>query len=342
MAGHKPTKNKAEIGLADLVLVMKKLGYDNDKVVAQYFETLGFNDHTHSKKSPEAYRSTQAVWNRTRVPHEKTSRAAVKYHPSATIPAPPEKNPPIPEKTLDSGFEELGIETANITLTEMPEQYSNADSIPINEKTAPMTRRLSLFPASKSRAIISEVVSQKIQGRDLDIQGLIANIVQQKPLSNLPILPEITSRNGCQLLLDINDALMPWWPDMQELIKQFHTVLGEAACPVYEFDHSPFDATRWTEKQGDIAWKGITNKPVIIATDLGVRKTPDLSLRANLDIWKKFSTYCQRRQVPLIVLVPLNPLRWPKGLKTSMQIIHWHPATSAALVKRLQKKSSIT
>jgi len=339
MAANKISKAKTEIGLADLILSMEKLGHKDDVLLNQYFQCLGFRNQAQIKRPTGDYRSNQAAWNRTRIHHRKSHKPVSKYKPIVSMPPVPETIPTVPEKKIDTAFEDLGVDLSTESPMVMPDQINSAATISEQEQTPPAVSRASLFPASKSRAVITEIVSQNSRGRDLDIKRLIEATARQKYLHALPTLPEISTRNGCQLLIDMNEALMPWWQDMQDLVQQFQAVLGTEVCPVYEFDDNPFEAFRWTEAQGELKWKCVINKPVIVATDLGVRKTPNSGLRSNVETWKNLTTFCQRRRVPLIALVPLNSTRWPKGLKSGMHIIHWNPATNAAIVKRLQRRN---
>ena len=131
-----------------------------------------------------------------------------------------------------------------------------------------------------------------------------------------------------------SEALMPWWEDMQLLIQQFHSVLGEAVCPVYEFDQSPKEAVCWSENE-EIPWQTISDKPIVIATDLGVLHTSRCALRAGKTDWLEFVGRCNRRKIPVVVLFPLHPQRCPYGLDRLVTLVHWNPATSAAMIKRL-------
>jgi hypothetical protein len=175
---------------------------------------------------------------------------------------------------------------------------------------------------------------QRIPGRDLDIPRLIQITVRRQYLKSLPVLSRFTARNGCQLLLDYHDALMPWWDDMQSLIQQFHQVLGEELCPVYEFENSPVSAFRWTEN-GEIPWQPIAGKPVIIASDLGVIQPPRSTPRAGKADWLELIKSCNQSRTPVIVLSPLHPQRCPYELDRIVTLIHWHPATTASLIRRL-------
>ena len=179
---------------------------------------------------------------------------------------------------------------------------------------------------------------RQVPGQDLDIPQLIQATVRRQNLKKLPVLPRFTARNGCQLLLDYNEALMPWWDDMQSLILQFHQLLGEDLCPVYEFDSSPSDAVRWTES-GAIKWEPVAGKPVIIASDLGVIQPPRSAPRTGKAAWFEFVKKCGRHNVPVIVLSPLHPQRCPKGLDRIISLIHWNRATTAAIIKRLIEHS---
>lgn len=328
---------RGEIHLGDLAKALILIPGASPTEQELIASCLGFQlQATYTVAAPR-YQTVQAAWNRALLKDQKTVTSKLPgYKPQiAMLPAPEtittdaddilevdlyiEKAPHNP---LSSYYEILNHQTRNLLLD------SNISALP----------RQSLFPQKKARGLVSVVVSRKIPGYDLDVPKLIQSLVRQKPLTELPMRPRFTVRNGCQLLLDFNDALIPWWEDMQTLITQFQQVLGEALCPVYEFSQNPSIAVRWTEA-GEIPWQPVSEKPVIIASDLGVIHTPiDQRIRPGRKEWLDFINRCQQQNIPVIILFPLRPQRCPYGLDKLTTLIHWHPATSAAMVKRLMQQ----
>ncbi len=323
---------RAEIGLGDLIRALGGLGNGEQAVVDQIAACLGFHAGQPSGEI-KSYRSSQGAWNRTRITPRSPQQKPPNFAPKPTMPPLPELLPDLPENILQT---ELSI----LADTEgMPQEASLPPAIaaspPLQDEEVEIPPRARLFSNRKVRPILSEAIAQPTTGRDLDIPRLIDLSVHKKPLRTIPRTPRKTVRNGCQLLLDFSEPLMPWWTDMRELMEQFNQLLGDQLCRVYEFEGDPATATHWSENSGDTIWRPITNIPVVVATDLGVTRAPTFDLRPTAETWRQMAERCRRHQAPLIALVPVHPDRWHKGLPQWMRLIHWNPATTAAEIKHI-------
>lgn len=325
---------RGEIHLGDLAKALSLIPGTTPAEQEFIANCLGFQLQATNTVAAPKYQTVQAAWNR---PLLKDQKPVISKSPSYK---PQLAMPPVPETITTSANDilevDLQIDKAPLNpLSPNSDSLSQHNSNLLLDSTIPALPRLSLFPQAKARALVSATVTRKIPGFDLDVPKLIQSLARQKPLTELPVLPRFTVRIGCQLLLDFSEALMPWWEDMQTLIPQFQQVLSEALCPVYEFSQNPLDAMRWTET-AEISWQPISEKPVLIASDLGVTQAPiGQRIRPGRNEWLNFIDRCQQQNSPVIILFPLHPQRCPYGLDKLTTLIHWHPATSAAMVKRL-------
>lgn len=312
---------RAEIGLGDLVRVLAELPTitpSEQELIARY---LGLLENTHNAQSAQGalQRSPEACTDKPADKPTTTSDTESQSLPDEILPIRIEKL----QNTLEAGL-------APPWLFEIAKQTS----LELGASNHPPVPRLSLFPQRTARGLLSASVAQPSRGYDLDMPRLIRASVQRQPLKSLPLLPRFSTQQGCQLLLDFSEALVPWWDDMRDLIQQFHAVLGETACPVYEFTDNPHHAVHWTET-GEQPWQAIAGKPVVIATDFGQVRTARHELRPGLSVWRDFALHCRRWQIPVIALTPLGHKRCPKELAHLMSIIDWNPHTRASDVKRL-------
>lgn len=326
---------RGEINLGDLAKALSHFQDASEKEREMVANCLGFQLNAPIAPTPSRppYHPIQAAWNRPLFRRRKSTTAkSLNYTPTPGMPPPPETMPEAGAEVLPTDLKkEHAPKYAGPKNTE--NIIRAAESLPSITTQNPIPRQ-TLFARRTARGIISATTMRPIPGRDLDIAKLVRASVQRQYLKKLPVLPQFSSRNGCQLLLDFNEALMPWWEDMQSLIRQFHSVLGEESCPVYEFEHSPPQAFRWTERE-EIPWQPVANKPVVIASDLGVMRSPRSAPRAGKADWLELIGRCKRGKIPVIVLSPLHPQRCPYGLDRLVTLIHWNPATTAAMVQRL-------
>lgn len=324
---------RGEIHLGDLAKALSLIPGATPTEQEFIANCLGFQLQATNTVATPKYQTVQAAWNRPLLKDQKpvTSKSPG-YKPQIAMPPAPEAITTGADDILEV---DLHIDKAPLNpLSPDSESLNHHNSNLLLESAIPALPRQSLFPQTKARGLVSAAVTRKITGFDLDVPKLIQSLVRQKPLVELPVLPRFTVRNGCQLLLDFNEALMPCWEDMQTLMLQFQQVLGEVLCPVYEFSQNPSVAVRWTET-GEIPWQPASEKPVVIASDLGVTQAPiGQRIRPGRKEWLDFISRCQQQDTPVIILFPLDPRRCPYGLDKLTTLIHWHPATSAAMVKR--------
>jgi hypothetical protein len=50
--------------------------------------------------------------------------------------------------------------------------------------------------------------------------------------------------------------------------------------------------------------------------------------------WRDFVRRCAAADSPLLILVPWPPRYWPADLGLFPQLVHWHPATTATMLRR--------
>ena len=315
------SRRRAEVGLGDLLRVLAEIPLMKPSEQELVARCLGFQASKLANKSLE---------NNLQAPQKSKDINLKNTVTESASELEEEFSFELPDEILPINIEKL----QDATHIELSPPFPRQEPIKLGASNDSPLLRLPLFPKRTVRGLLKESIAQPSLGSELDMTRLIRATVEYQPLRSLPLSARLTIKQGCQLLLDFNEALVPWWDDMHDLKQQFHAVLGEAACPIYEFTDNPHHAVRWTEF-GKQAWQTVTGKPVVIATDLGQVRTNGNSLRVGLSTWREFALHCQRRQIPVIVLTPLGHKSCPKELSNFMSIIDWSSSIRASDVKRL-------
>lgn len=333
-------QQRAAINLGDLANVLHTLRPESVREQEIILQCLGLQ--IDPVKQDDQSQHSRGAWQRKQ---QKAKNQGLQPAPQAehkpAMPPAPEK-PPEPEgEPLPIQITSLGqVETDPVSI---PQPVLNDESLFQDDAAVLIQpKRDNLFPDRKSRGLLTAATAQLTVGKTLDIPRLIQASIQRRPQKQLPVLPRFTNRNGCQLMLDFSDALMPWWDDMRGLITQCHSLLGEANCPVYEFDYDPQEAIRWTEA-GELPWRSVTNKPVLLATDFGITRYSRQLLRPSFAVWRDFALHCHKQRVPVIALTPIERQRAPKlfnKLEKLMTVVQWHPQVKAADIKRLLRQQN--
>lgn len=327
------TTQRAEIGLGDWVRVLAELPSINPMEQVLVARCLGLQ--ADKLRNVHNNQSTHGAWKRNLRQSEAYANESL-HSPSDTPATAPttELQINLPDEILPIRIEKLSNILEAGLAPSLPAEIANQKPLELGASKHQPVPRLSLFPQRTARGLLAASVAQSSGGYNLDMPRLIRASVQRQPLRSLPLLSRSSTQQGCQLLLDFSEALVPWWDDMRDLIQQFHAVLGETACPVYEFTDNPNHAVRWTET-GEQSWQAIAGKPVVIATDLGQSRTVGHELRPSFSAWRDFALYCRRWQIPVIALTPLGQKHYPKELIQLMSIVYWNPHTRASDIKRL-------
>ncbi len=325
------TTQRAEIGLGDWVRVLVELPTTTSAEQLLIIHCLGLQADNLASTDID---TGKPLLRNSLKPEDHTDKTLDAYKDKLTTKSEIESPTELPDEILPIHIKKLPNTSAVGLVPSLPVEIANQEPLRLGTSSYLPVPRHSLFPQRTARSLLAASVTQPSHGHDLDILQLIRASVQRQPLRSLPLLPRFSTQQGCQLLLDFSKALVPWWDDMRDLIQQFHAVLGETACSVYEFTDNPRHAVRWTEA-GEQTWQVIAEKPVVIATDLGQVHTAHHELRSSLSVWRDFALHCRRWQIPVIVFTPLGYKRCPKELAQLMSIIDWNPHTCASDIKRM-------
>lgn len=323
---------RSEIHLGDLIRALATLHWQDDEQAQAIAGCLGFG-----LEAPDVQPAgpTPTVGDRSQMSTPEKGKPATIPRPPG-LAAPPARSPRIdlPTQILNSTLNAVDALPAAEAVAEptwLADDYRRLEPAP-----GVSPPRQTLIRRDTARGVFTAALSTQRPGDHLDVDQLVRRVVAGRPPPRLPRLPSATLVHGCQLLLDFSDTMLPWWEDLRELAKQVAAVLGDERVSLFDFNASPEQAGCWLPgkdaEQHRRPWEPEPGRPILAATDFGTqgyppRSRPDAS-------WKKLIQDCHAHGCPLIVLVPWSREYWPTTLGPHLELVHWHPQTSAAMLRR--------
>ncbi len=317
---------KGEIQFADLIKALGGLPWHGEHQAQAIAGCLGFGL---AAPNMQQYKAGTTIYG--------PDKPGTQSTPAPTSKSPPLAMPPAPPLPVT-----LPAHVLNATLTALPHlapahanqgaDWLAEDYQVLQPETGLSPARLALLPDTRARGVFSAALATLRAGDELDIAELVRRVCQGHIPPRLPRLPAATLAHGCQLLLDFSDTMQPWWDDLRGLARQIAQVVGGDTVSVFDFDQNPGAATQWLANGEERAWHPEPGRPILVATDFGIRGTP--STRPIPAWWSDFVEHCAKRGSPLLILIPWSHTYWPEGLGPYPDLMHWHPHTSAAMVRR--------
>lgn len=315
---------RGEIQLADLIRALDALAPVDDAQRDAIAASLGFGlDATY--REPE--RPTPAAFDRSRRPLP--AQGTQQRHLPAPVraPPPPPTRVSLPDTVLGATIERGPKSPPEAATLAFLDEDGRAMPPPV----AALPRE-ELFPPTAARATLAAMLRIRREGDAPDASALIRKVIRGLPPRRLPRLPAATLAHGCQLLLDYGEDMTPWFDDLDGLGRRLADVVGESALAVFAFDDDPRSATTWIDDDRR-QWTAERGRPVLVATGFSIRghKPPR---EAGMG-WNAFVAACRAAGCPLVLLTPWPRTCWPDWLGRYPSIVHWNPATTAAMVRRL-------
>jgi hypothetical protein len=325
--------DRGEVHLGDLARALADLPWQDQAQARAIAASLGFGLGAGAGGVQRSSRPTE-VYNPTAQPRHRDP--ARREPPPIPVPPLPPELPPLPADALPCRLRALderapagpdpdwlGLDDAAPDPALDP--FARIDALPC--------AREPLFPHRTARHILSAALALTRTGDAIDETRLAAALIdalaRREPLRALPRRCERTLARGCDLLLDYSAGMVPFWDDLTGLIDQVSAVVGAEQTRVYSFDARPDEALRWLPSGRRLPWTP-ADRPVLAATDLGLQHgtaaRPDPG-------WDRLGRRCAAAGLPLLILLPSPEHHWPPRLAGRPALIHWSPATSAALVQ---------
>jgi len=295
---------EALISVREVVIALKRLRPRNASTCARLLDVLGF----------EAAAPARRKRGRTT--------------PAPDVPvAPP--TPPAREPSAPSGPRER----LQSVRTEPPQSVATANTALSTERVRSSQPEppAPLFEPRWVRDIIVSMLATAAPLGDYDIDALLTLLADAKPIVDIPRQRVRTLSRGAHLLVDVGEPMEPFAADQDRLVGDILRIVGKDLVDVLSFRRTPAfgcgSGPLWTWKPYQVPR---TVLPLVVISDLGVGGPPASADRANEGEWKAFLDALPA-QLPVVVLNPYPPRRWPRALRRRAAILQWDRVTSPRL-----------
>lgn len=313
---------RGEIGLADLLIVLKDLKPDPTRQ-KEIIELLGFFD---LHQAQTQFHNPKKTSDQTPVSSEEsTTQRNDSESESSSDDARPSQN-------LNFRLQRIGTLKKDSIPPDWIEQPN--DFIDKEENQMKLARK-PLFTENTYRAILSVSLGTLQLSSQFDVQRTTEKIVKNRVCLELPRIYRSTLNQGCQLLLDCSDSMIPYWEDLDDLANQARNVVGIERLRIYKFTDNPFEAMCWASDQ---QWQTERGCPVVVASHLNPSMQFQFYKTKTIKKWKEFIQKCEEAKVPLIIFTPWHPRLLSDWIGDYPIQIFWSPQNTAAAIRQLVGK----
>ncbi|HEY6891368.1 MAG TPA: hypothetical protein VI300_26415, partial [Solirubrobacter sp.] len=184
--------------------------------------------------------------------------------------------------------------------------------------------------------VVDLVISTRDATGPIDAVRLVDDLARGRVPARLPRRERATLSRGAQVLLDVGPTLLPFAYDVAGLGRAVERVLGGAPLEILRFSGLP----SWGAGPGPHrTWSTYRvpqrPRPVLLVSDLGVKRPPDAAEWASPGEWLTFVETLERAGCPAIALIPYPVERVPPLLARRLTLVRWDRTTSVVTVRRL-------
>ena len=190
-------------------------------------------------------------------------------------------------------------------------------------------KKIPLIENNLMRALFFDVLSKSVEGVLPDVDSIISEVSTGLPLIRIPRIVRKTLSYGAVILVDRAESLTPYYEDQEHFITRSMEVVGREKTAVLFFYKNPEDGIR---KKGHFEWKTwsppIIPAPMLVITDFNVQhiwwEQERVSLSPdNAIFWLNFVKKANKAGCPVIFLVPYPEHRWPSVYRDKLAILQW-------------------
>jgi formylglycine-generating enzyme required for sulfatase activity len=157
-----------------------------------------------------------------------------------------------------------------------PEWFKEVISFTSGEVRAdysrPMPRKLPLLPWSRIWPFLFGVLGYYCDTRSIDMDRAVEMAARAEPMSRLPFRQRLTRAGSCQVILDMDRSLLPFWDDQTDLKQRIEKLRGSSGLEVLVFENGPEGlCRRWGKELEELKPYRFPapGTPILIISDLG-------------------------------------------------------------------------
>jgi formylglycine-generating enzyme required for sulfatase activity len=135
-----------------------------------------------------------------------------------------------------------------------------------------MPRKLPLLPWSRMWPFIFGVLGCYCDTRSINIDRAVEQAARAEPMSRLPFQQRLSRARGCQVILDMDEYLLPFWDDQAGLKQKIEKLRGGSGLEVLVFENGPEGlCRRWGKELEELKPYRLPapGSPILIISDLG-------------------------------------------------------------------------
>ena len=195
-----------------------------------------------------------------------------------------------------------------------------------------------LAPWKRLWPFLRLVLGQAQYGRTLDLRRLIKCISQGEVLRVLPKIPRRSWSTSCQLILDRDLRLLPFWQDFIALADRLSSFRGSAGMEILVFEQGPNGPCRQYEpgKRFPLQHyrRPVAGTPILVLGDLGL--LPGGQKKA----WMSFGRQLRSAGLEPVALVPCPERYWSRRTARLFSMYVWdiERRLPAKPMQRMRKK----
>ena len=317
------TRMRPEIGIGDLLRAFAALKPRDDTQRRAIAALLGFD--WQAPREPDV-----TVVGATRVP-ESGGRVRGRAPP---VPPPPPKPPA--DDTKRGSADGIRISPPRRAPLPAPDWLAapGPDGVLKAGTLQPAHDPASLFRPQWTRAILSASLAVRALIGSPDIARAVEAIARGETLRTLPRQPILTLAGGVQALIDVGEAMQPFWRDRAVLRRDLTRIVG-SGIEILECDGTPAQTRR---DEDSFEWVDYETRfppqlgaSVLIVSDFGIGRA-GLVRRASPRSWARLARNLARSGHRVVGFVPYPAARFPAELARAMNLVSWDRATTAGRI----------
>ena len=195
-----------------------------------------------------------------------------------------------------------------------------------------------LFMPRWTRALLYAACARVDDNGPIDIDRAVERLSRFEHLTRLPRRRRFHLKNDLQLLIDVNQTMMPFMQDQFALISAIKRLVMAQNVEQLYFSGCP---TRGAGPADEWPWK-VYRAPrhpgtlVVLLTDLCASRAGPGIDTAKVDEWLTFARLIAKSGCQSVALVPFPLRRVRPTLRRAMSVIPWDRSTTTGMIQKVR------